>query len=161
MPIKPYKYRQQRIAPPEYTRENVQRVGNEEVLTGQVQGMNASDLEERVARALDKLEISYGFRERISSAAIGTRRLTSQFANIKGEVEIDFIAERGQVYPIFVDGQISHYFTPYQADKDKEKTAVTNEFGRQFGWHEAIRIPFWELETQDMTDRTIRNLLYA
>lgn len=158
--MKPYRYRQQRIATPEYTRENVQRAGDQEVLTGQVQGMDASDLEERVARALDKLEISYGFRERITSDAIGSRQLTQRFANVKGEVEIDMLCDvGGQMVPVFVDGQISHYFTPYQADKDKEKTDITNEFGRQFGWREAIRLPFWDLQTQDMTDRTVRNAL--
>jgi hypothetical protein len=158
---KPYKYRSKPIAAPEYnTSENVQRIGNQEVLSGQINGMKASDLEERVYRSLTKLEIPSEFRARVTSDALGQRRLTSEFANIRGEVEIDFLAERtGQTFPIFVDGEIGHFFTPYQAEQDKLKADIVNEFGSQFGWHEAIRIPFWKLIDQEMTDRTVRDLL--
>jgi hypothetical protein len=157
--MKPYKYRTRPIARPEYTTENVLRIGNQETLTGIVSGMKASDLEERVARALSRLEASFDFRIRITSDALGDRELTKRFENVRGEVEIDFLAQRGQVYPIFVDGQISHHYAPWQADQDKAKTDVTNEFGRKFGWHEAIRIPFWELVDQDMANRTVRRVL--
>ena len=158
---KPYQYRTHPIAPPDYDYgQTVLRVGHKEVLTGMVDGMKASDLEERVARALDKLETPYEFRARITSEAFGQRRLTNQFANVRGEVEIDFLADRnGRVYPIFVDGQISHYLTAWQADADKVKTNVANEFGQRFGWSEAIRIPFWKLMNQDATDETIRDLI--
>ena len=124
-----------------------------------VQGMKASDLEERAARAIDKLEIGYEFRVRLTSEFLGARRLTREFNNMRGEIEMDFLLEKDtRVYPIFIDGQISHYWTEAQADADKVKTNAVNEFGRQFGWHEAVRIPFWKLDNQDMADRTIREL---
>lgn len=159
--MKPYKYRNPRIATPEYTNgQSVLRVGSQEVLSGQVQGMKASDLEERVSRSLDKLEVPFEFRVRLTSPMLGAVRLTHNFANIKGEIEVDMLCDQGgEVTPIFVDGQISHFFTPYQANEDKEKADVVNEFGKMFGWNEAVRIPFWKLMDQDMTDRTVRDAL--
>jgi hypothetical protein len=158
--VKPYKYRVQRIAPPEYNHQTVLRVGDKEVLSGTVQGMNASDLEERVAKALDKLEVDYGFRVRLTSEALGARRLTREFANMRGEIEMDFLADRsGRTYPIFVDGQISHYYTAWQIDVDKAKTNAVNEFGSRLGWSEAVRIPFWKLTNQEAADKTIRDLI--
>jgi len=160
--LKPYKYRNPRVAPPDYTTQNVLRVGDQELLTGQIDGMKASDLEERSYKSISKLEISTQFRVRITSEALGQQRITRAFANIRGEVEIDFLCEQGgQTTPIFVDGQISHFMTPYQADEDKAKADLTNEFGRQFGWREAVRIPFWKLLDQEMSDRTYREVFYA
>lgn len=158
--IKPFQYRNRNVGPLEYDHpQSVSRTGTQEVLSGIVQGMDASDIEERTARALDRIEASYDFRVRITSEALGPQRLTRQFANIKGETELDFLCEfQGRVFPIFVDGEISHYFTPAQAEADRIKTNVANEFGRRFGWKEAVRIPFWKLTTQDMADKTIRDI---
>jgi hypothetical protein len=157
---KPYQYRNQNRAAPDYDYgQTVIRTGNEEVLSGQIHGMKASDIEERAARALDKLAAPYDFRVRISSDVLGQRRLTREFANVRGEIELDFIVElNGRVVPIFVDGSISHFFTPAQAEADKIKTNAANEFGSRMGWHEAVRIPFWQLQDQDTADRTIRNI---
>ena len=160
--MKPYKYRNPRIAIPDYSHGNtVLRVGSQEVLSGTVQGMKASDLEERFARSLERMEIGYQFRARLTSDALGDRELTRQFANIRGEIEIDFLSESGQVTPVFIDGQIAHYFTPYQADVDREKVNAANEFGRRFGWREAVRVPFWKLMDQETTDRTAREIFHA
>jgi len=121
--------------------------------------MKASDLEERVARALSQMEIPFQFRARVTSDALGNRELTRRFANIRGEVEIDMLCDRGgRITPIFVDGNIAHFYTPYQADEDKKKTAVVNEFGRSLGWKEAVRIPFWKLQDQDMANNTVRDI---
>lgn len=157
---KPYQYPLRPHAAPEYSYgQTVIRTGEKEVLTGIVQGMKASDLEERVARALGRLEIPFQFRARISSAALGQRRLTTKFANIRGEIEVDMLCQRdGLVTPIFVDGQIAHYFTPYQAEVDKTKTDATNEFGARLGWKPSVRLPFWRLTSQDLADRTVRNI---
>lgn len=158
--LKPYLYRQKPVAPPEneYGR-TVLRTGNQEQLTGIVQGMKASDLEERSVRSVEKLEISYQFRVRITSQALGQRRLTKRFANIRGEVEIDLLCnDGGLVTPVFVDGKIAHHFTAWQADIDKDKADAVNEYGRQFGWREAVRVPFWKLIDQEMSDRTYREI---
>lgn len=160
MKPKLYKYRLRPVAPPDYQYgQTLIRTGDQEVLSGIVDGMKASDLEERVSRSLNKMEIPSQFRARITSEALGDRRLTRKFANVRGEVEIDFLAEHGsRTYPLFVDGQISHFYTAWQADADKVKTDIADEFGREFGWNESVRIPFWKLIDQDMSDRTIRDI---
>lgn len=156
----PYLYRTRPVAPPENNYgQTVSRTGDQEQLTGQINGMKASDLEERVYKALNKLEIPSEFRVRITSEALGDQRLTHQFANVRGETEIDFLCDHnGRTTPIFVDGQIAHFMTPYQADHDKLKADVTDTFGKQFGWREAVRLPFWKLIDQEMTDRTVRDI---
>jgi hypothetical protein len=157
---KPYKYHIRPAAPPENNYgQTVSRTGDQEQLTGQINGMKASDLEERSYRSISKLEISTEFRVRITSEALGDQRLTHKFANVRGEVEIDFLCDHnGRTTPIFVDGSISHFFTPAQAEADKLKTELTDTFGKQFGWREAIRVPFWKLIDQEMSDRTYRDI---
>jgi hypothetical protein len=161
--MKPYKYRVRRIAAPEYNKGgSLIRAGNQEVLSGFINGEPASDLEERVARSLTKLEIPFDFRVRITSQAVGQQRLTSQRANIHGEVEVDHLCNQGGVItPIMVDGGISHFYAAWQADEDKQKTNIVNEFGARLGWRPTVRIPFWKLIDQDMADRTIREVLNA
>lgn len=157
--MKPFKYRNPRVAPPEYTNgQSVLRVGEKEVLSGQVQGMKASDLEERWARSHEKYEMPFEFRVRLTSPMLGAVRLTHTFANIKGEIELDTLGGRDRTVPVFIDGSISHFFTPYQAIEDKEKEDAVNEFGRMFGWAVAVRVPYWKLLDQDMTDRTFREV---
>jgi hypothetical protein len=134
------------------------RTKDEEILTGVVNGIKASDLEERFARSLAKYGYPFEFRYRISSALMGARKLTSQFLNVEGEVEIDFIVSNSGFTPVFIDGEIGHYFTPYQADNDSLKTGITNEFGQSQGWKPSIRVPYWQLVTQEATDRYVRDL---
>lgn len=158
--LKPYLYRTRPIGTPDMNYgQTVIRTGDQEQLTGEINGEKASDLEERSFRSLSRLEVSTEFRVRITSEALGQQRLTSRRANIRGEVEIDFLCEKGgQVTPIFVDGEIAHFMTPHQADVDKQKADLANEFGRQFGWREAVRVPFWKLVDQEMADRTYRDI---
>lgn len=130
-----------------------------EAFSGAVNGVKASDLEERYARALRKYEIDFDFRFRISSPLLGTQRITQQFLNMEGEVEVDFLVRRqGKTTPVFIDGNIGHFYTQYQADNDAIKTNATNDFGRVVGWYPAVRVPFWEMGTQEQTDRTVREM---
>jgi hypothetical protein len=135
------------------------RNSEQETFSGLVQGIKASDLEERTARSLSKMELGFEFRFRISSALQGKQKLSRQFLNDTGEVEIDFIVSaNGGTTPIFIDGQIGHFFTDYQADKDAVKTNVTNEFGESMGWRPSVRVPFWKLTDQDLADKTFREM---
>lgn len=158
--VKTYLYRVRPVGVPDYDYgQTVIRTGDQEQLTGLINGEKASDLEERVAKSLDRLEIPFDFRVRVTSEALGQQRLTSRRANIRGEVEVDMLCDRnGEITPIFVDGEIGHHMSPHQADVDKQKADIINEFGKQFGWREAVRIPFWKLIDQDVTDRTIRDV---
>lgn len=155
---KVFKYPVRRSRRPEYTSEGVGRTGAAENLVGVVQGKTASDLEERMSKAFDKLDINYEFRARISSLALGERKLTKAMSNLPGELEIDHLIDAGQVIPIMEDGDISHFQTPYQRIQDIEKTALINEFGRGLGWHEVIRIPFTEIKSQEEADSVARRI---
>lgn len=159
--IKPYKYRNRPTLAPELnTGKSLIRTGTKEVFAGVIQGKKASDLEERFARAMDKLGIEYQFRVRISSLAAGTKRkLSTAFTNLPGEVEIDMLAEHhGRGVPIMIDGFIGHHRAPWQADVDREKKNIVDDFGKQYGWQETIRIPFYHLETQELADRKAKEI---
>lgn len=153
-----FKYKIKKTLPPEYTPDGLQRIGSTEVLTGVVQGKSASDLEERMCRAWDKLKVGYWFRERISSLALGERRLTQAMANLPGELEIDQLVDLNPITPVMEDGEISHFMTPYQRLQDEERTAAINDFGRKLGWREVVRIPFTEIKTQEEADGVARRI---
>ena len=91
--MKPYRYRTRPPARPDLTRPpSLLGPDNDEHLTGFIGDMQASDLEERYFRALAKYEIPSQFRVRITPLLNGRKRLTTNFANVRGEVEIDHIA---------------------------------------------------------------------
>lgn len=158
--MKPFKYRTRRVARPEFRQDGISRTGSGENLIGTVQGQKASDLEERMARALDKLQVAYEFRARISSSAAGEQRLTSVKANIAGELEIDHLIENGgQVIPVLVDGEISHFMTQHQKVQDDLNTDLINEYGTANGWNPAVHVPYTELQSQEEADRVARRIV--
>lgn len=80
-----------------------------EVLLGQVQGMQASAPEERLARALDKQKMSYQFR-----LTVGAPR------GLPGWKELDFVVQAGGIlYAIEVDTAFTH--------RQKENTDVLHD----------------------------------
>lgn len=75
--------------------DRVRGVSDQEVLTGQVNGMDASNLEERFARALEKHQVEFDFQP---SYAAGR--------NIQGEIRLDFMVYLGGgiQQPVNIDG---------------------------------------------------------
>jgi hypothetical protein len=143
--IKPYKWKK----PPrssglgKLNRAQITNVGEE--LTGIVQGMGASDIEERFAKALDRARDEsriegYGFRE---------ARLAGR--NLPGEVELDFAVYSGGLYPFQIDGGIAHK-SAEQKEEDAVKDALLNESIRGFP---VERVPGHLLETQDMANEFV------
>jgi hypothetical protein len=130
----------------------------DEQLTGVVQEKKASDIEERSARAMDKIpEWSYTFLIRVSPL---TGRLTQTFRNLAGEYEIDFIAQRGnELVPILIDGEVSHFLAQWQKIQDEEREAVINKALSKYGARPAVRVPFYELPDQNRADVYFRRLL--
>lgn len=157
--MKPYKYQNPRIARPDFTVQGVSRVGSMEQLTGFINGEKASDLEERMNNSFTALKVSSTFRQRISSLLSGSRRLQSAMTNLPGEVEIDLLLDHQPVIPVFIDGQISHFMSPWQRDKDIEKAAVVDEFGASMGWAHSVRVPFVDILTPEASDRVARRIL--
>ena len=129
-----------------------------ETLTGMVQGKRASDIEERSARAIDKIEgWSYQFRVRISPL---THSLTSQVRNLPGEYEIDFLCFRGsEMLPILIDGEVSHFLAEWQKLQDEVREAVINDTLSKYGALPVVRVEFWHLDTQSHANTYFRELL--
>lgn len=157
--MKPYRYQNPRIARPEFDAQGVSRVGTKEVLTGFIDGMKASDLEERMNNSFAALKVGATFRQRISSMLSGSRRLQKTMKNLPGEVEIDLLLDYSPVIPVFIDGQISHFMSYWQRDKDREKVAVTDEFGAGLGWRASVRVPFVDILTPEASDRVAKRIL--
>jgi hypothetical protein len=130
----------------------------EEFLSGIVEGMKASDIEERSARAIDKLpDWRYSFRLRISPL---TGRLTGNVRNIAGEFEIDFLCNRGDsLWPILIDGEISHFKSGWQKLEDEYRTDTINAALKKYGALPVKRVEYWHLATQRQADRYFRELL--
>lgn len=81
-----------------YQRPTLDDGGEAELLSGTVQDMTASAIEERFARALDKKRKAYQFRY-----VVGAPR------GLPGFKEIDFILENnGQVYAVEIDSLFTH-----------------------------------------------------
>jgi hypothetical protein len=124
-----------------------------EVLTGWVQGKKASDIEERTARALSKLPLDFTFQMRIN-ALMG---VTETKMNLPGEVEIDFLVQyMGTLYPINVQGEISHFFASWQQVRDAKKKIIIDAALRAYNAHELIVVPYTKLVTQETADSFYR-----
>lgn len=82
-----------------------------------------------------------------------------QSMNLPGELEIDLLADRkGKLWPIMIDGQIGHFLTFAQADVDRQKTDAINIALQPYGAHVAVRVPFYLLKTQEMSDAFFTDL---
>lgn len=125
-----------------------------EVFTGRIQGKRASDLEERTARAFDKLGIPYNFRWRVLPGGV----LASGGENHYGELEVDFLASwRNAMYAFAIDGKIAHYFAAWQRERDEKKTTQINAVLRKYGMRPLIRVPYVKLVSQEAADTFYRD----
>lgn len=118
-----------------------------EGFTGQIQGLKASDLEERFARALDKRKnvISYEFRKPFVAGR-----------NMPGEIEVDFSVYDGSYYPIQIDGEFAHK-SAAQRTSDEMKNIVLDGLLKGSA-HPVQRIRFDRLQTQEAADHVVREI---
>lgn len=135
----------------------------DEQLVGSINGLKASDIEERWARGVAKLpEWSYQFRARISPL---THKVTSVMRNLPGELELDFLMAKGTtVLPILIDGEIGHFYSAWQRDVDEKKTIAINQAMTSYKALPAIRVPqrkdeLWRLSSQEYTDKLVKDIL--
>jgi very-short-patch-repair endonuclease len=123
-------------------------VSNDERLTGYVKGKEASDLEERFARALHNKRKDFDFQQEFLTAH-----------SIPGqEKEVDFVVHNGQPQPIEIDGTYAHKSGEQRAN-DQVRDAILNEHLGQRGYLPIIRIPGTELETQADTLAIVEKIL--
>lgn len=123
----------------------------DEGFTGAILGKPASDIEERSARALDKLVeksvLFYDFRVPVLAQK-----------NMPGWKELDFVVTTYfGVQPFEIDGEIAHKGIQ-QKEEDRIKDMLIDEImkGRQLP---IIRVPGEELKTQERADRYFSQIL--
>jgi len=153
---KPYKYKKPRkVATPKVI-NRVQVEGEDEGLTGFVQEQEASDIEERYARALNKNKNvqRFSFREHYFGPA----------RNTPGAKEVDFMVMAGGTWwPNQIDGEIGHK-SAAQKSNDRISDAVLNQYFAQYGINPVKRIPdgvkylMDALDTQESADSIVEEL---
>jgi hypothetical protein len=146
----PFKYKIRRIPrkPPAFG--SITRANDDEVLSGYIYGADASDIEERFARALDKDSrvTGYSFREPVITAR-----------NLPGQLEVDFVVQVGpEIQPYQIDGEYAHKGASKKQD-DARKDAMVNAYYEQYGARLIKRIDGELLRNQDEADKLVRSLL--
>ena len=127
----------------------ISRATDSEGLTGIVQGEQASDLEERVARSLYKRKMEFQFQYEVRTAVSLPHE--DRF--------VDFIVnDTGTWQALEIDGEIGHK-TQSQKEKDEMRDVFVNEALKWEGIEPIIRIGWEKLETQELTDRAIQEIL--
>lgn len=120
-------------------------VKEKEQLSGMVRGMGASDIEERFARSLDRMGVSYWFR-----LPVGAPR------GMPGYNELDFLVNSGGYYPIQIDGEYSHLG---KEAKDMIADARIMEELKQYSPMPIIHVIYTKLGNQKASDMVAREIL--
>ena len=145
--MKQYKYKL-KPRPPKMPLNRLAGASSDERLTGYVLGKEASDLEERFARALYNKGKDFDFQRDFMTAY-----------SIPGqEKEVDFVVYNGQPQPIEIDGTYAHKSAEQKAN-DMTRDAILNEELSKHGYLPIIRIPGDELETQEDTTAVVERIL--
>ena len=149
--MKPFKYTVRRIPrkPLPFGQIQVQRT--DEGLTGYVDGAAASDIEERFSRSLrGNSEVTgYKFREPVISPR-----------NLPGQLEVDYVVEvNGTVYAFQLDGDFAHKGIGKKMDDARKDELVNAYLKQKYNAMPVKRIPGDQLQTQDDTDRMLKELL--
>jgi len=145
-----YKWKKPRQSPAAEARNRAQATTDQELLTGTVRGVEASDHEERFALALDKAELGFEFQP----SYVAQR-------NLPGEIRLDFMVwgQGGSPQPVQVDGAFTHK-TASQKEEDKVKDAVLDEALTDMGAMPTLRVPgIPYLESQEAADAYVEEHL--
>lgn len=144
---RPFRYSNYRQHKPDLDAPRYERPTLDEGLTGVVQGKPASDLEERLARALYKRRIPFQFQVEVFTRT-----------SMPGEErQVDFVLRGDQ--PVEPKGQYAHYRDIGQKGKDYLRELQLNEAFTFMGLKPLINIPYWKLANQEMTDAYVRRYL--
>lgn len=146
----PFKYKIRRIPRKPLAFGKITRANDDEILSGFIYGAEASDIEERFARALNKdtRVAGYSFREPVITAR-----------NLPGQLEVDFVVQVGpEIQPYQIDGEYAHKGLSKKQD-DARKDAMVNAYYEQYGAKLVRRIDGELLRNQDEADKLVRSLL--
>ena len=123
-----------------------------EGLSGSVRGKKASDLEERFAKALDRLGNIQGYRFNVI--------IDTPFQIPGQSYQIDFIVyQYGLTHFIEIDGEYAHKTAEQKAD-DLARDQILSSYLEK-GWPGAqpiVRVEGWRLSTQFDADLLVRRL---
>lgn len=136
----PYRYRKPRQIPADAP-TRLRPTAGDEGLTGFVQGKEASDLEERFARALSTYGLDYTFKFYVETS----------YTLPYQEKQVDFVVQRGQPEPWEVDGEFTHK-SAEQQEYDQARDAQVNEALMPYGYRPVQRVTEEYLGTQDGAD---------
>ena len=145
--MKQYKYKL-KPRPPKMPLNRMAGASEDERLTGYIKGKEASDLEERFARALYATRKDFDFQ----------RDFMTPHSIPGQEKEVDFVVYDGQPQPIEIDGTYAHKSGEQKAN-DVTRDAILNETLGGYGFLPIIRIPGEELETQADTLAIVERIL--
>jgi hypothetical protein len=122
---------------------------NDEGLTGFVRGFNATDIEERFARALIELEIGFWFQYKVETE----HTLPDQ------QKRVDFIVFYlpGHVVPVEIYGDRWHTTASDRA-RDRVREMEINEYGKKYDWDKLKVVWGHELQDQNAAYQVARRL---
>lgn len=124
--------------------------GSGEGLTGQVQGKQASDIEERFARGLSKNSqvLSFEFRTLYFSPA-----------GVGGGAELDFLVRAGINWGVQTDGAFSHKSAEQRAHDVLQDARLSDYLlGAGIIDQPIVRVPGDRLQTQADADATVKGM---
>lgn len=151
MRTKPYQYKQPVNRKPRMAVNRLPRQTNPAAdpkpLTGYVNGVKATNIEERFARALRRHGLRYRFQVEFRTAV-----------SLPGRARVvDFVVYHGLRYPVEVDGEIAHS-TGEQEAADRVREELLNEVFRWKCMPPMRRVKWWQLETQAQADAVVRDM---
>ncbi len=141
--MKRYRYTAPSKRPANFNVNRLKPAVDDEGLSGWVHGKEASEDEERFARALEHHRKEYGFKVDIPIAGSPDWK------------EVDFIVD--ELWPTEVDGFIGHD-TSAEQGKDYIREIMLNETFKKMGLMPMTRVKWWQLETQEQAIFHVGNL---
>ncbi len=128
------------------TLNRLPQVVEDEGLRGEVQGLPASDIEERTALAVGKRKVGFRFQVNIPVDVPGQQK------------QLDILAFTIPPQPINVHGYIGHH-TAEQNGIDKLRDGVIDQYGQKAGWQPIRTLRQADLDNQDLADDAIRRII--
>lgn len=126
-----------------------QQQRGDEFLTGVVNGQKASDIEERFARALNRVKKGFVFRMPIISPR-----------NMLGQLELDFLViDEPHYYPVQIDGAYAHKAESKQQEDQKKDILIQAFLKKEYNAMPIKRIKGIDLETQEEANLQVQELL--
>jgi len=121
----------------------------QELLTGYVNGLAASDIEERFAKALDYFGKNYSFQVDVPT-----------FGAVPGEWRsVDFmVQDAGQYFPVEIYGEISHTGSDQKARDSQREALLNREFMRLQGVKPLSVVWYYDLVDEQTSRNTVSRL---